>query len=154
MRCTKCGKYLPLLTKFCQKCGQPVDPERRRKAQRNWIIFCLVGWIIISFLFFLLGSKYKSGQPEDPYFNGAMFALLFLDIFFSVILIILLPVFLIRKLIAGFKFCFKHPKFLPIPLVIILIIAGSGYFFYGSVSDFFYGVFYGTSQDPVFLLDF
>ncbi len=152
MRCKKCGKFLPLLTKFCQKCGQPVDLEQRKKARRKLLLFSLIGCIIVTSIFFLLGSKYKSGAPENPYYNIAMIVLTVLDFYFSVILIIMVPVVLFKKLMALIKYCYKHPKFIPIPLAIILIIGSAGYFFYGDIGDFVHGIFFSTSEDPVYLL--
>ena len=152
MRCTKCGKFLPLLTKFCQKCGQPVNPEQRKKSRKNFLLISLIGFAVVTFLIYLINLNPKTVTPDSQFYAIAMIVLGLLEAYFFIILLVILPIVLIKKIIALIKLSFKNPKFLPIPLAIILVIIGAGYFFYGGMSDLFYEIFYGTGQEPLYLV--
>lgn len=141
-----------MFTKFCQKCGQEVSPEQKKKASRNQLIGLFIGFFVVTFLIYLLNLNHKDNIPDSQAYGTAMVALIISEACILIMLPIILLAKLIKKIIALIKFSFKNPKFLPIPLVIIIVIAGSGYFFYDDINDFFYEIFYGSGQDPLYLV--
>ena len=153
MRCKKCGKLLPLLTKFCQKCGQQVDPEQKRKAWNYYTIFLVVAFSISNLLIFLINRNTATNATENRFFVALTAALGVIGGFAALQLPIILIVKLYKSFIALIKLCFKKPKFIPVPIIIFLVIAGGGYLVYDKVSDFTYGIFVSeTRVNPVPLI--
>jgi predicted nucleic acid-binding Zn ribbon protein len=146
MRCKKCGKMLPLLTKYCQKCGQQVDPEQKRKAWNHYTIFWAIVLLVAPLVIYIMHRNPAPNVKESGLSIVITAALGTLSGFAAILLPIILVVKLYKGFIALIKVCFKKPIFIPIPLVIISIILGGSYLVSDRVSDFTYGIFYTEAR--------
>lgn len=112
MRCSKCNKWLPLVTKFCSRCGTVVPPEQKKKS---WLSF-----------FISLGVAFLAAVTYSGYFyqtsGGATNHANSLSSFIPGLLMSTLLLFAAILLLVGFiKFLIRHPIFGVILLVIFII---------------------------------
>lgn len=122
MYCLKCGRMLPLLTRFCPKCGTAVTPGQRKKAMiQFWILMSLVllMFILIGVSMYFNSTGKASEQTKHIIDLSLGFTILGVVLFSFVYLIIGYIRFIIRKPIKGL-----------ISLVIILSLVGVSFYFY------------------------
>lgn len=123
MRCSKCGKYLGLIQKFCPKCGTAVTPEQKKKNLIYFGIWVLIFVILIPIIYFLL-EKYDPAAAE----HSNLYAFL-TSAFISFVTIswLLIIYFLIYSLVRSF---IRQPIFGSIIIGAIFIVAGFGGYLY------------------------
>lgn len=120
MRCSKCNKWLPLLTKFCQKCGTAVLPEKRKQARTRLLIITAVSLLLGAITSFLMYLNFV--EPDRNQFilvvasSGVMAALISFDI--------------ILVIVGYIKFMIRRPIWGSAILAVIVLLVGGGYFVY------------------------
>ncbi len=123
MRCSKCGKWLPLLTKFCQKCGTAVSTGQRKKNLIALGIWVLIFLLLVPIIYFLLG-KYDPAAPKHSQLYIFLTAALVSLLATSGLVIIY---FIISSLV---RFIIRRPILGSITIGAILILVGFGVYFY------------------------
>lgn len=127
MRCSKCNKWLPLITKFCPKCGTVVPPEQKKKS---WLSFFIS--LGVAFLSAVIYSGYfyqTTGGATNPdntlssFIPGLLMSTLLL--FAAILLLVGFIKFLIRRPILGIGL---------IALLVILVIVPLVTFIFGGTS--------------------
>jgi predicted nucleic acid-binding Zn ribbon protein len=120
MRCSKCGKWLPMLTKFCQRCGTEVPPEERKKAKTQLLIMTAFSLLVGAIISFLAYQNYTDPSRNKVIFvivaSGLAAAIIFWDVLFFAI--------------GYVKFIIRRPVLGSVILGVILLLASGGYFVY------------------------
>lgn len=119
MRCKKCKKWLPLLTRYCSNCGTAVVLEQRLKSE--WLM--LLGMLLVVF-----GLSFWSSRVTGEGMSASSLTAVAAGLG-SAILVLLLGMAIIFcfAFVDLVRFAAHKPKFIPLPIVAILLLAGGGY---------------------------
>ena len=118
MRCKKCHIRLPPFARYCSGCGTHVELEQRLKAEFS--ILLAIALIVSG----VLGASYLLGDAlRVPSLSGvvmtAAIAVMVLGIAFVVLFLF--------AFIDLVRFALHKPKFIPLPLLTLLLVAFGGY---------------------------
>ncbi len=119
MRCKKCKKWLPLLTRYCSNCGTAVVLEQRLKSE--WLM--LLGLTVVLFVLSYAAGRTDGGQASASSLTAAV-AGLGGAIF---VLLLALAVIFCFAFVDLVRFAVRKPKFIPLPVLAVLLLAGGGY---------------------------
>lgn len=122
MRCSKCGRSLGIIAKFCPKCGTPVTAKQKKMSLIFFTIW-LVGFVILIPVFYFMESG-VSGFAE--YSRLEILGTSALLAFFA-ICILYLVYFIFYSLI---RLIIQQPIIGSIIVGVILLLAGFGVYVY------------------------
>jgi len=123
MRCSKCNKWLSLITKFCPKCGLAIPPTVKKRAWLNFFglfLFALLAAFIYPNLFNqMIGGAANSTNIQSNFVPGLILS----TMLFSIILFLLVNFFkFFRSLIIKIKLISQHPFSGIISALVLLVI--------------------------------
>ncbi|MFA5412982.1 MAG: zinc-ribbon domain-containing protein [Patescibacteria group bacterium] len=122
MRCSKCGRSLGMIAKFCPKCGTEVTAGQKKKSLITFVVWLAVFLILIPVFYYL---SVKSGSLED-HSNLEIFGAVALVAFLTACVLYL--IYLIIYSIV--RFFIIHPIVSSVVLGAVLILVGFGAYAY------------------------
>lgn len=124
MRCKKCHKLLPIFSRYCSGCGTRVELGQRLKAE--WLMLFIIALIVTG----TLGASYLLGDAlRVPSLSSAVMTA-------AIVVMVLTVAFAILFCFAFVdlvRFALHNPKFIPLPLLALLLVAFGGYATYRSI---------------------
>jgi hypothetical protein len=119
MRCKKCKRWLPFLTRYCSKCGQQVAFETRLKSE--WLYFLMLSLTLVGMLYasYVIGHRDYSAQTfmATAVAAGGL----------GLVLVIAIVVVFCFAFVDLVRLAWRSPKFIPLPLAVLALVAGGGY---------------------------
>ncbi len=121
MRCHKCHKWLPLLTRYCSGCGTRVELVQRLESE--WLTLLVVALVVCG----TLGASYLLGDTlRTPSLSTVVMVAASVVTVLAVAFIVIFPLAFIDLV----RFAVHKPKFIPLPILTLLLVAFGGYAIY------------------------
>lgn len=126
MKCSKCDKRLSLFVKFCPKCGQAIPPQQRKRELLQLLIMFAVSLLCaLAYVYYFYRKGGGAGNPQNTKTNIIIGIVASFFIFFAALTIV-----------VGFvKFVIRRPIWGTVITILILSLAGGGYFIYWQQSS-------------------